>query len=105
LVHNHEFVTTALEAIGHRAGLVSGSHEAEELVRRMLQKRLDEWLARAQATTGGAILGYTGRIDGRTRGLLKQPTEEDFNLFTCLNSLRDVEPNVALILQEQGMDD
>jgi hypothetical protein len=105
LAHNHEFVAAALEAIGHRAGLVSGSHEAEDLVRRMLQKRLDEWLARAQATTGGAILGYTGRRDGRTRGLLKQPTEEDFNLFTCLNSLRDVEPNVALILQEQGMDE
>jgi hypothetical protein len=105
LAHDHEFVTMAVTAISQRAGLVSGSQETEELVRRMLQKRLDEWLARAQATTGGAILGYAGRKDGRTRGLLKQPAEEDFNLFTCLNSLRDVEPNVALILQEQGMDD
>jgi hypothetical protein len=102
---DHAFVTAAVEAISRRAGLVNGRHETEDLVRRMLQKRLDEWLAQAQATTGGAILGYAGRKDGRTRGLLKQPTEEDFNLFTCLNSLRDVEPNVALILQEQGMDE
>ena len=24
--------------------------------------------------------------------------------FTCLNSLRDVEPNVALVLKDYGMD-
>ncbi|RME52230.1 MAG: helicase, partial [Caldilineae bacterium] len=105
VVLNHEFVQTALEAISHRAALVTGSNQNGELVRQMVQKRLDEWLSRAQAATGGAVLGYTGKRDGRTVGLLKQPTEEPFGYFTCLNSLRDVEPNVTLILQEQGMDD
>ncbi len=102
---NHEFVQTALAGISRRAALVTGSNQVEDLVRQMLKKRLDEWLSQAEATTGGAILGYTSKKDGRTRGLLKKPEEEPFNLFTCLNSLRDVEPNVTLILQEQGMDE
>ncbi len=103
--HDHPFVQTAVDDISHRAALVTGSNQVEDLVQQMLKKRLDEWLSQAEATTGGAILGYTGKKDGRTRALLKQPTEEDFSWFTCLNSLRDVEPSVSLILQEQGMDD
>ncbi len=105
LTPDHPFVQTALAGISHRAGLITGSNQVEETVAQMLKKRLDEWFSRAEATTGGAILGYAARKDGRTLPLLKQPTEEDYSLFTCLNSLRDVEPNVALILQEQGMDD
>jgi hypothetical protein len=84
---------------------VSGSQQTGDLVQQMLKKRLDEWLSRAEATTGGAILGYAAKKDGRTNALLTQPTEAVNNLFTCLNSLRDVEPGVTLILQEQGMDD
>lgn len=105
LKYDHEFVREMLADISHRAALVTESKQVEDLVQQMLKKRLDEWLNQAEAVTGGAILGYAGKKDGRTRALLKQPTEEDYNLFTALNSLRDVEPNVALILQEQGMDD
>lgn len=105
LEYDHEFVQEALAGISHRAGLVTESNQVEEMVQQMLKKRLDEWLSQAEAVTGGAILGYAAKRDGRTRALLKQPIEEDYSLFTALNSLRDVEPNVALILQEQGMDD
>jgi hypothetical protein len=105
LEYDHKFVQEALAGISHRAALVTESNQVEDLVQQMLKKRLDEWLNQAEAVTGGAILGYAGKKDGRTRALLKQPTEADYNLFTTLNSLRDVEPNVALILQEQGMDD
>ncbi|MCI0580959.1 MAG: DISARM system helicase DrmA [Chloroflexi bacterium] len=104
LDRQHEFVALALDAISHRAGLVTGSQAAEELVRAMINDRLDHWLSKGQATAGGAVLGYRGRLDGKTLGLLKQPAEEDWTLFTCLNSLRDVEPGVALVLQNQGMD-
>jgi hypothetical protein len=100
----HPAVQSVLADISHRAGMVTNSNTTANLVQGMLQKRLDEWLARVQSVTGGAILGYTGRTDGRTLGLLKQPIEEERDLFTCLNSLRDVEPNVALILKDQGMD-
>lgn len=102
---DHAFIQTALAEISRRAGLVSGSHETAVLVQTMLKQRLDEWLQKAEAVTGGAVLGYTAKRDGRTRGLLKQPTEEASDRFTTLNSLRDVEPGVALILKEQGMDD
>ena len=66
--------------------------------------RLDEWLARAQATTGGARLGYQEEKDGRTRGLLKHPSPTGWDDFTCLNSLRDVEPGINLILKDYNMD-
>ena len=52
----------------------------------------------------GLSIASTSRKDGRTLGLLKKPTEGDWEPFTCLNSLRDVEPNVALILRDHGMD-
>ena len=104
LARPHAYIDTALHEISRRACLVTGSNQAEDQVRRLLDVRLDQWLSRAQAVTGGAILGYSPRKDGRTRGLLKKPTEDDWHLFTCLNSLRDVEPNVALILRDYGMD-
>jgi hypothetical protein len=104
LERGHEFVTVALEEISRRAGLVTESHTEEDLVHHMLDKRLDQWLSKAQHMSGGAILGYAERRDGRTLGLLKKPSQEDWSTFTCLNSLRDVEPNVALILRDYGMD-
>lgn len=104
LDRQHHFVDIALDEISRRAGLVTGSHQEKDHVRRLVNKRFDQWLAKAQSTTGGAILGYAGRRDGRTLGLLRKPTEEDWDLFTCLNSLRDVEPNVALILRDYSMD-
>jgi hypothetical protein len=104
LDRQHGFVDVALDAISRRAGLVTESHQQEEQTRQKLDRRLDQWLAQAQSATGGAILGYASRKDGRTLGLLKKPEEEDWDLFTCLNSLRDVEPNVALILRDFSMD-
>lgn len=104
LDRSHPFVQIALEGIARRVGLVNGSQEDEDEVLRVLNARLDQWLATARDTqSGGGILGYKTARDGRTLGLLKQPTEEDWHPFTCLNSLRDVEPSVALILQDHGM--
>ncbi len=104
LVRSHPFVEMALEEICRRVGLVNASREDGDEVLQMLNARLDQWLATARdRQKGGGILGYKTARDGRTLGLLKQPTEEDWHPFTCLNSLRDVEPNVALILQDHGM--
>ena len=71
----------------------------------MLERRLDEWLARADSLTGGGRLGYKEKRDGVTRGLLHTPDISGWDNFTCLNSLRDVEPTVGLILADQGLDD
>ena len=50
------------------------------------------------------MLGYDEERDGITAGLLKRPGMEAWDDFTCLNSLRDVEPNVGLILHDGGLD-
>ena len=51
------------------------------------------------------MLGYDEERDGITVGLLHRPGLEPWDDFTCLNSLRDVEPNVGLILHDGGLDD
>ena len=104
LDRSHPYVAFALDEIGRRVGLVNASQDDEDAVLGMLNARVDQWLTTARDTSkGGGILGYRMARDGRTLGLLKQPSEDDWHPFTCLNSLRDVEPNVALILQDHGM--
>ncbi len=107
LARQHPFVDTALQALARRAGLVTGSDCVGDQVRQLIEERLDEWLAQTEVQSSGAILGY--QVQGKAGGgriisLLKKPTDEDWDTFTCLNSLRDVEPNVALILRDGGMD-
>ena len=43
--------------------------------------------------------------DGHTVGLLKKAGLSDWKPFTCLNSLRDVEPSINLILDERSLGD
>jgi len=43
--------------------------------------------------------------DGHTVGLLKKAGLGDWKPFTCLNSLRDVEPSINLILDERSLGD
>ena len=69
-----------------------------------MNERLDQWLAEAQKTAGGRVLGYDEERDGITVGLLHRPGLEPWDDFTCLNSLRDVEPNVGLIFHDGGLD-
>lgn len=66
------------------------------LVRQMLMERRDHWLARVRNQTDHR-LGYREDTNAIV-GLLKQPGVTDWELFTCLNSLRDVEGTVNLIL-------
>lgn len=56
--------------------------------------------------TGGRRLGYRDvRGDGLTVGLLRRPGIGEWREFTCLNSLRDVEPEVGLVLDDRGLGD
>ncbi len=105
LDRNHALVRDAVEAIVRRAEEVNGDKEAGAEVRRMLERRLDDWRARADGLAGGGRLGYKEKKDGVTKGLLRPPSIGEWDSFTCLNSLRDVEPTVGLILSDQGLDD
>jgi hypothetical protein len=69
-----------------------------------IQQRLGKWWQRAQKMTGGARLGYQDGRDGVTTALLKMPGTSEWNDFTVLNSLRDVEPEANFVFNDDGMD-
>jgi len=94
------YFAQAIEEITRRADEVTYSGEAGVRVREDLEKLKAYWLQKASALPG---LGYKTRNDGRTLGLLKQPEHGSWEPFTCLNSLRDVEPMALLILDERGL--
>lgn len=100
----HQYVTEAIEAITRRAELIAGPDAADE-VKQQLKSKMDKWQKRAQRMAQGSQLGYETKKDGMTVGLLRKPSIEPWDEFTCLNSLRDVEPTANLILDNFGMDD
>jgi hypothetical protein len=103
-LRNHRYVNDAIEAIARRAELVAGIEVAEE-VKQQLKRKMDLWQKRAQRMSQGSRLGYETKKDGQTIGLLRKPSMEPWDEFTCLNSLRDVEPTANLILDDYKLDD
>jgi hypothetical protein len=99
----HPYVKAALATIAGRAEQISDP-ETADLVRRELKRKVDLWQAKAQRMTGGATLGYREK-GGTVIGLLRHPGIETWDEFTCLNSLRDVEPSVNLILDDHNLDE
>jgi hypothetical protein len=101
LERRHDTCAAAVEEIVRRASEVTSDSATQTLAREMLEQRLDEWLARIErARKTGSLLGYEERRDSNTVGLLQRPAPGPWHLFTVLNSLRDVEPSVGLVLQE-----
>ncbi|MGB0066576.1 MAG: helicase-related protein [Isosphaeraceae bacterium] len=102
---NHPYVKEAIQSIVRRAELIGSTDD--DFIKNLkteLNERIDQWLAEAQHTVGGRVLGYDEERDGVTVGLLHRPGLEPWDDFTCLNSLRDVEPNVGLIFHDGGLD-
>ncbi|WP_209444359.1 helicase-related protein [Ralstonia insidiosa] len=98
-------VQAAVAAIARRAEEVTQSVAEGQKVQRHLQNRLDRWLREAAPKPGGAKLGYQSERDGLTRPLLQKAGLGDWDTFTCLGSLRDVEPSVNLLLDDRPLDD
>jgi len=101
---NHPFVQEAIEWIVRRAEQV-GNKETARKVEEELKQKVDHWQQRALRMSGGSRLGYQGKKDSETIGLLHKPGIEKWDEFTCLNSLRDVEPTSFLILEDHNLDD
>ncbi|MEA5551192.1 DISARM system helicase DrmA [Anabaena cylindrica UHCC 0172] len=103
---NHPYVIAAIDAICDRAALV-GDAETQKMVKQALESKLDIWLSQAQKSLhGGGILKYQReKRDGLTIELLESAGRSNWQDFTCLNSLRNVEPTVGLIFQDQVPDD
>jgi hypothetical protein len=91
----HPTLDAALAEVPIRAELVMREAGIADGVREKLRERIDLWQREAQRSTGGRILGYQ-RAGETMVELLKKPEEKDWDTFTCLNSLRDVEPMVTL---------
>jgi hypothetical protein len=101
LERNHPFVRAAVEAIEKRAWEIGGT-ATKDYLSAEINRKLDVWLDFANDTTGGRKLGYEARKDGLTVGLLKDPYAARWEDFTCLRSLRNVEPTVGLILVDDN---
>jgi hypothetical protein len=99
---DHPLVRAAVAGITARAAEISA--DTRDSVAAELEVRLDDWLAAAGAV-GPQTLGYRTASDGLTKGMLLRPSLKAWERFTVLNSLRDVEPTVGLILDEGSLGD
>jgi hypothetical protein len=95
-----DVVRTALREIRRRAEIATGSKDVGQQVEKMLERRLERWCSMAQLTTAGIGMGYRTQKGRDLQALLRNPGEGPWEDFTCLNSLRDVEPTVPLILDD-----
>jgi hypothetical protein len=86
-----------VDRIIERAVNALGDPSVEPLIRQMLMERRDQWLSRVRNQTDHR-LGYRDSND--TVGLLTIAQPGEWDTFTCLNSLRDVEGTIHLILDQ-----
>jgi hypothetical protein len=104
-VRDHPAVRQAVETIVERVERGADGARAAE-VRALLESRLDVWGRSArQMQAQGGRLGYETRSDGATIGLLRPAEVGQWDTFTCLNSLREVEPAINLVLDDHRMDE
>jgi hypothetical protein len=87
-----------IDAVTRRAWAVSEDPTVRDRTNGLAKRRIDEWVREAQR--GGRVLGYKTRQDGTTVGLLQAPGNRPWDTFTTPTSMREVEPNVALILHD-----
>ena len=85
-----------IAALAARAWSVSEAVAVKDRTEQLAKERIDRWVYEAQK--GGRTLGYKGKKDGDTVGLLKSPGPQPWETFTTPTSMREVEPNVSLIL-------
>jgi hypothetical protein len=88
-----------VEALVERAGSIAADSDAGARVRQGIQTRLDVW--RGEQQRGGAPLAYRDVSDKSAIPLLVQPTPHGWTTFTCPTSMREVEANVNLILEQR----
>ncbi len=105
------YVQDAIETIAKRAELIGDGTTTGDFCRAELRSKADLWQDEAQNTTGGRTLTYTepygpdGPKKGTTVKLLHSPGMERWEEFTCLNSLREVEPPVKFVISDGGLDE
>jgi hypothetical protein len=69
----------------------------------MLKSRLDHWV-KATRLPSSKLTYQKSRKSDISISLLKHTDESNWTTYTILNSLRDVEPGIRLILDDYRMD-
>jgi hypothetical protein len=87
------------EVLRRRGGDATHDPAVTARIKDMLERRRDEWLRRVHGQLDHK-LGYKPE-GAATVGLLEQASDNDWEMFTCLNSLRDVEGTVNLVLDQR----
>lgn len=108
---SNPYVQDAIDTIARRAELIGDGTKTGDYCRAELLSKADTWQSAAQNNAGGRTLTYTEPYgpDGPRKGtsvkLLSSPDMERWHEFTCLNSLREVEPSVKFIISDGGLDE
>lgn len=87
------------DVLSARGGNATHDPAVATRIREMLDRRRDEWLRRVHNQKDHK-LGYKPE-GGASVGLLQEAGDKDWEMFTCLNSLRDVEGTVDLVLDQR----
>jgi len=85
--------------LAKRAEHATHDRLAAERVLDLLQKRRDEWLSRVHSQKDYRLCYQTE--GAATVGLLEHASLSDWEMFTCLDSLRDVEGTADLVLDQR----
>jgi hypothetical protein len=93
-------VPKVFERLSKRAEDATHDRLAAERVLGMLEQRRDEWLRRVHGQKDHRLC-YEPEGDA-TVGLLEHTSLQDWELFTCLDSLRDVEGTANLVLDQRA---
>jgi hypothetical protein len=88
----------AIEEVRVRIAGVMGDQPLADEVAARLKRVLDDWVNLARKRPAMTFK----KTRGGSPWLLLKPEEQDWETFTCLNSLRDVEPSPGLVLQEDA---
>jgi hypothetical protein len=108
---SNPYIQDAIDTIAKRAELIGDGTKSGDFCRAELLSKADLWQAEAQNTAGGRSLTYSEPYGpnapkkGTTVKLLHSPGLERWEEFTCLNSLREVEPPVKFIISDGGLDE
>jgi len=106
ITREHPYIQAAIETILKRAQATE-KQPVCDYISQQLGDLLDYWLEEATVRPGGATLSYQvqGSRGGTSTSLLQVAGQSQGKPFTCLNSLRNVEPTAQLILSPEPPND
>jgi hypothetical protein len=97
-------VDEAVAAIRQRAATVTARSDVADDVDHELKIRRDKWDGE-QAVPYRELVYRRPASGGTAAGLLKAPCTHAWDTWTCLTSLRDVEPSVDLLMDDSDLGD